>query len=185
MTNTTTSNDDHATDGIKQPFWLLKAATAKKLGKKSEGGISYRILADADRKSLYLSITENIGGGGYFSREIVPFAKVEACITKREQEKPFPSKTFKEAFTGRSSNNAGFLAAILHSESLLAAASDIDSQHVIVGDWAAWKTSLLSEAGTMIEIDAIKPIEMQVEAEAVADHTERKKTLSLPRKKAL
>lgn len=183
MTNTTTINDDHATKGIKQPFWLLKAATAKKLGKQSEGGISYRILADADRKSLYLSITGN-NGNGYFSREIVQFSKVEACINKCEQEKPFPSKAFKNGvFTGRNSNDPSFLCAILRAEKLLAAAPDVETQHVISGDWSAWKTSLLSEPGTRIESDAIKPAEKQVEADPVADHTERKKTLSLPRKK--
>jgi hypothetical protein len=168
---------------IKQSFMLLKTATAKKLGKQAEGGIGYRILGDTERKSIFLSITEN-DGGGYFSREIVPFQKVEACITKREQNKPFPSKTFKDSFTGRSSNNAGFLAAILRAEGLLASAPDSESQHILSGDWTAWKSASLSEVGTMIEIDAIKPIEMQVEAETVADHTERKKTLSLPRKKA-
>lgn len=184
MTKTTTRNDDHATESIKQTFWLLKAATAKKLGKQSEGGISYRILADANRKSLYLSITENTGGG-YFSREMINFPKVEACIAKREPKKPFPSKSLREAFTGRSSNNAGFLAAILRAEGLLAAAPDSESQHIVSGDWTAWKSASLSEAGTMIEIDAIKPAERQAEGDTVADHTERKKTLSLPRKKTL
>ena len=167
---------------IKQSFMLLKTGIAKKLGKQGEGGIGYRILGDTARKSIFLSITEN-DGGGYFSREIVPFQKVEACITKREQEKPFPSKTFKEAFTERSSNNAGFLAAILRVEGLLALGPDSESQHILSGDWAAWKSASLSEAGTMIEIDAIKAAEKQVEANPVADHTERKKTLSLPRKK--
>ncbi|OWW18368.1 hypothetical protein AYR66_01230 [Noviherbaspirillum denitrificans] len=161
---------------------LLKTGIAKKLGKQAEGGIGYRVLGDTERKSIFLSITEN-DGGGYFSREIVPFQKVEACITKREQEKPFSSKTFKEAFTGRSSNNAGFLAAILRASGLLASAPDSESQHVIAGDWQAWKTSLLSEPGTMIEIDSIKPAEKQLEGDPVTDHTERKKTLSLPRKK--
>jgi hypothetical protein len=168
---------------IKQSFLLLKNGTARKLGKQAEGGIGYRILGDTERKSIFLSITEN-DGGGYFSREIVPFHKVEACITKREQEKPFPSQSFKESFVGRSSNNAGFLAAILRTEGLLAAAPDTESQHVIAGDWAAWTKSLLSEHGTPIEVDAARPAEKQAEAESVLDHTERKKTLSLPRKKA-
>lgn len=167
---------------IKQSFLLLKTGTAEKLGKQAEGGIGYRILGDTARKSIFLSITEN-DGGGYFSREIVPLHKIEACITKCEQEKPFPSKTFKEAFTGRSSNNAGFLAAILRAEGLLVAAPDSDSQHILCGDWAAWKSASLSEAGTMIEIDAIKPAEKQAEGDPITDHTERKKTLSLPRKK--
>lgn len=181
-TSTASASADTRQATIKQSFWQLKTGTAKKLGKQAEGGISYQFLTDPDRKELLFSITGN-DGGGYFSREIVPFSKVEACISKLEQGKPFASKTFKETFTGRSSNNAGFLAAILRAEGLLAASPDSESQHVIAGDWSGWKSSSLSEAGTMIEIDAIKPAEKQVEGDPVPDHTEHKKTLTLPRKK--
>lgn len=164
----------------KQSFMQLKTGTAKKLGKQAEGGINYRILGDTERKSIFVSITEN-EGGGYFSQEIVPFYKVEACITKREQEKPFPSKTFKEAFTGRSSNNAGFLAAILRTEGLLAAAPGTESQHVLSGDWAAWKRSSLSKDGTVIEIDAIRPAEKQLEENSIPERAEKRKTLTVKR----
>jgi hypothetical protein len=156
---------------VKQSFLLLRTGTAKKLGKQSEGGISYRILSDADRKSLCLSITGN-DSGGYFSREIVPFSKVEACVAKHEQEKSFPSRVFKVGvFTGRSSNDPGFLCAIMRAEKLLAAAPDVESQHVVAGDWTAWKKSLLSETGTPIEADGARQAEKQVEAESVPDHT--------------
>ena len=53
-------------------FWILKDATAKKLGKRSEGTISYRLLADANRRCLFLTITGN-ESNGYFSKERVPF----------------------------------------------------------------------------------------------------------------
>ena len=31
-------------------FWLLKDASARKIGKRSEGTITYRLLADTDRQ---------------------------------------------------------------------------------------------------------------------------------------
>jgi hypothetical protein len=55
------------------------------------------------------------------------------------------------AFAGRSSNNAGFLAAILRAEGLLALAPDTEGRHVISGDWAAWKASVLAEPGQPVE----------------------------------
>jgi hypothetical protein len=57
----------------------------------------------------------------------------------------------KAAFTGKSSNNAGFLAAILHAEELLARAADSETKHVCTGHWAKWKGSALALDGTQDE----------------------------------
>lgn len=186
MTKPATDNKEDAIAGIKQSFRLLKSANARKLGKQSEGRIGYQILGNTDRTSLYMTITEN-SGGGYFSREIVQFQKVEACLAKQNQDKPFPSKSFKEAFVGRSSNNAGFLAAILRAEGLLAAAPTSESQHLVTDTWADWKKSLLSTPGKLVEIDTIKPNDVLVSADSVSDHmerTEKHRTLSLKPTKA-
>jgi hypothetical protein len=148
-------NED-ATPETKNTFWLLKTAIAKKIGKLAEGGIGYQILSNADRQDLLICITSN-SGGGYFSRERVPFDKVEACLNSHTPDKPFPSKLFKSAFVGRSSNNAGFLAAILRAEDLLAPAPDSETQHIASGDWAEWKKSMLAESGTRIEIEINQP----------------------------
>ena len=40
-------------------FWLLKEASARKIGKRSEGTITYRLLADADRQRLFIALTSN------------------------------------------------------------------------------------------------------------------------------
>ena len=171
---------------IVERFCLLKAGTAKKIGQHAEGGIRYQILADIDRQTLSITITGN-DSGGYFSREIVPFQNVEASLTKRDQHKPFPSKFLKDAFVGRSSNNAGFLAAILRAEGLLAAAPDSDTQHVVSGDWMNWKKSVLAEPGQTIEIEATKGVDKGVESNPAAEHTEHtetRKTLTVKRPKA-
>lgn len=130
--------------------WLLKSAKAMKLGKHAEGGIHYQILTDNQRHDLSLKIVGN-EGGGYFSKEVVAFGNVEACLAAHPQDQPFPSKLLQTAFAGRSSNNAGFLVAILRAEGLLALAPDTEGRHVISGDWAAWKASVLAEPGQPIE----------------------------------
>lgn len=83
----------------KTPYWLLKDGKCKKLGKHSEGGIKYQLLASDDRARLHIRITEN-EGGGYYSKEVVNFDQVEECLNNCDPEKPFPSKALKEAFGG-------------------------------------------------------------------------------------
>jgi hypothetical protein len=165
-----------------QSFWLLKEGMAPKLGARAEGSINYNVLADNERQLLFIAITGN-KGGGYFSKEHVDISKIEACLDTSTSSKPFPSKTFKDAFVGRSSNNAGFLVAVLRHEGLLAAAPEGETQHVQAGDWAAWKKTMLSEAGRLIEIGTKGADKKPLETEPIPDDREHKKMLSLPRKK--
>lgn len=167
---------------IAQSFWLLKDGTAPKLGARAEGSINYNVLADNERQLLFIAITGN-KGGGYFSKEHVDISKIEACLDTSTSAKPFPSKTFKEAFVGRSSNNAGFLVAVLRHEGLLAGAPEAETQHVRSGDWTAWKNAMLAEAGKLIEVDIKNADKNPLEIAPVPEHKEHKKTLSLPRKK--
>lgn len=94
------------------PFWLLEAGTAKKLGLHSSGSLSYQVLADHDRKNLFITLTQN-DGGGFFSKERVNMLSIEACLGAYKAGVPFPSKALKDAYKSRSSNNAGFLTATL------------------------------------------------------------------------
>src|SRR5471032_51719 len=160
-------------------LWLLRAGTAKKVSKYGDGSITYQVLADADRAAIYIAITGN-NGGGYFSRERVPFDAIEACLTKCDSSKGFPSKTFKPAFVGRSSNNAGFLVAVLRAEDLLCQAPEVEAKHAVASDWAAWKKAVLAEPGTMIEVDGGEASPPPVLPAPIPEHTEHKKTLKLP-----
>lgn len=179
-----TAPDDTMTGASTSPsFWLLKEGTAPKLGARAEGGIRFHVLADAERQHLFVAIVAN-PSGGYFSRERVPFEKIEACLDAIPSGKPCPSKAFKDTFVGRSSNNAGFLVAVLRSEGLLAAAPDAESQHVRHGDTATWKKAMFAETGRLIAPTVVNGGEKQVESEPVPDHTEHKKTLTIPRKKS-
>ncbi|MBX9868872.1 MAG: hypothetical protein K2X63_03670 [Burkholderiaceae bacterium] len=164
---------------VSQSFWLLKDGTTPKLGARAEDSINYNVLADNERQQLFIAITGN-KGGGYFSKEHVSITKIEACLNTSTSAKPFPSKTFKEAFVGRSSNNAGFLVAVLRHEGLLAAAPEAETQHVRSGDWAAWKKSMFAEAGKLIEV-GIKDVDKKpLETAPVPEHKEHTKTLTVP-----
>ena len=130
------------------PYITLKSATASKLGKHANGSISYAVVCSPDRTALFVAITDN-SSGGYFSREYVLFDGVQNLVAKLDQP-AFPSKALKTAFTGKSSNNAGFLAAILHAEGLLTRAPGNEAKHVMCNDWGHWKTTLLAQEGGQV-----------------------------------
>lgn len=123
---------------------LLKTETACKVGRRSTGTITYALLREGD--GCLVTILSN-SSGGYFSREFVPISRIEACFQGVDLKKPISAKIFREAFQGKSANNAGFLAAVLRHEGLLEAASDATHQHRIHGDWQEWKANLLKLSG--------------------------------------
>ncbi|MBB3223469.1 hypothetical protein [Pseudoduganella umbonata] len=164
------------------PFWLLNAGTAKKLGQHSAGILNYHVLADNNRVGLLIAVTRN-EGGGYFSRERVPFRTIVACLERYKSGKPsFVSKVLKNAFISKSANNAGFLCAVLHALGLLAAAPEAKTQHIVIGNWPLWEKTMLAETGTRIELPAEIGDENQVERDAVPDNKQQKKMLEIPAK---
>lgn len=163
-------------------LWLLEEGTAKKLGPRSTGSLSYQVLADQDRKNLFIALTKN-DGGGYYSKERVNLLCIEACLGAHKAGQPFPAKAFKDAYKSKSSNNAGFLTATLRALGLTAAAPEAESKHIVAGDWAAWRKTMIAKAGTLIELPADADDETQVQPEPLPDHKEHTKTLETPAKK--
>jgi hypothetical protein len=163
-------------------FWLLNAGTAKKLGQHSAGILNYHVLADNDRRGLLLAVTRN-EGGGYYSRERVPFRTIVKCLDKYKSGVPFVSKVLKDVFVSKSANNAGFIAAVLRALGLLAAAPEAQTQHVVTGDWLAWEKATLAETGTRIELPAEFGGEKPSSGDTVSEEKEHKKTLQIPAKK--
>ncbi|MDD2760524.1 MAG: hypothetical protein PHH11_09570 [Methylomonas sp.] len=127
--------------GAIESYLSLKVGKADKNGKRSQGHIHYRVLTDPSHQHLYITIVGNDGGGCY-SKEIIPFDKVEHCLQGIGAGKPITSKVFQQAFVGKSANNAGFMAAILRAENLLAVIPDATHQLTIKPDWDAWKVAL-------------------------------------------
>jgi len=138
---------------------LLRSGEARKVGQRSTGAIRYDIVSDSERTKVFIRITGN-DGGGYFSREFIDFDKAIDSVASYKDGSPFPSKVFASAFVGKSSNNAGFLAAVLRGEQLLDAAPGSDFQHVIAGEWADWKVAALQLEGT--PIDEPKPADSKL-----------------------
>jgi hypothetical protein len=130
---------------LPESYLSLKSAKAPKSGARSQGDIHYRLLTDAARRQLYLTLVAN-DSSGCFSREIVPFARIESAVHGLAAGQPIASKQFQSCFVRKSQNNAGFLAAVLRHEKLLQAVPEAAHPHALAGDWSAWKTALLAQA---------------------------------------
>ena len=145
-------------------YLCLKTATAQKLGRNG-GGITYKILCDAERQQLYLTLVAN-EGGGYYSREVFSVAGVEACLPP-DRAQAFAAKCLAPAMRGKSSNHPGFLAAILRAEGLLLPVDGQAHLHQLTETWDAWKAGLLAQDGELY----VPPTKETLVADATSDLT--------------
>lgn len=124
---------------------LLKDASAPKLSKRSAGSsLQYRLWTDEKRSDLFWQIAAN--DGGQHSLELVPMAKVQATIAAQAGSDPFRTRLLRSTFSGRSTNNAGFLVCAMTAEGLLLP-SDKAHHHVVHGNWSDWQQAVLRIEG--------------------------------------
>lgn len=135
-------------------FFHLRSGSAAKLGQRAEGQVHFELLTDHQNRDLFIRLSGN-DGGGYFSREAVPFARVRAVVAEFEDQQAFPSKVFRESFIGRSSNNAGFLACICRAQGLITSVPGNTHLHQLAGDWSQWEKACLALPGVPLHVDAL------------------------------
>lgn len=139
-----------------KPYRLLRTDIAAKLSPRSQGGISYVLLADAsDTPELHIAVTAN-EGGGLWSKEAVALSTIEKVLDAHAGA-PFPTKALRGAMVGRSSNNPPFCLAVLKDLGLVAPAPDKAHQHVKAGDWAAFREEWLAKPGEAVIYPEPKP----------------------------
>lgn len=136
-------------------YLCIKTDHAPKTSLNATGCVSYVVLKDAASTDAYICILAN-EGGGYFSREAVPFSAIQRCLAGVNPDRPIPAKVFRQAFVGRSVNNAGFLVHTLRHEGLLQPAPDAAHQHVLADGWDDWKAKLLAQPGEPFELPDAK-----------------------------
>lgn len=160
------------------PIYLhLSTQTAPKTSLNAQGGIVYALLKDEASTDVFFTLLENQGGSGYFGREIIPFANIEACLSGADLKQAIPAKRFLKAFkASRSVNNAGFISACLRHQGLLKPAPESPQQHVIGDDWAAWKAKMLEIPSDEVFINpnAEKPAKPEPASSKDRDKKEKK-----------
>jgi hypothetical protein len=113
----------------------LKSSTAKKL--RGNGLIHYRLIIH--NKKIFFIIQKN-DDGGHFSNEILSYERITECVEGLEE--PIYSRVFRSVFDSKSTNNAGFLLAVLRHESLLKTGDD--GKHYIQPNWDKWEKTTLA-----------------------------------------
>lgn len=117
---------------------ILLQGDAPKLSPGSTDTISYVVGWDAEPEQLVMQITGN-SGGGLHTKKPFPLADVIALLDNVKEKQPFSSAMFKALWNNKgSSNNAGFLAAILRHLELIKGASTGRFSHQITGKHSAW-----------------------------------------------
>jgi hypothetical protein len=135
----------------------IQTQHAPKTGQHSHGNITYALLKDIDHSDVYFTLLGNDGTGYYSHGEIVPFATIQRCLEQVGCDKSFSPRIFREAWVGKSSNNAGFLVAGLKHLGLISAANDASHHYVISSHWEDWKASILAQDGEPYHAPQGKP----------------------------
>ncbi|MEH6638669.1 MAG: hypothetical protein V7717_05305 [Porticoccaceae bacterium] len=125
---------------------ILHRATCPKLSERAKGLLDYQVGYSPAATELYIRVVTN-HSGGYFSKEWVPVTAIQACLaTVIQEDGSFTAPTLVPAFVSKSQNNAGFLAAVLREEGLIAKAAD--KQHVLqlgVVSFTSWSEQWLQQ----------------------------------------
>ncbi|WP_421291554.1 hypothetical protein [Aeromonas taiwanensis] len=128
---------------------VLVSGVATLLSPGSTTTVGYEIGHEPEQDELLIRLTGS-SGGGLCSKEWFALAQVVALLKEQQPDKAFTSGLFKVIwhFKG-SSNNAGFLAAVLRHLELTKAAPEVRFGHLITGKHTEWfdvlKTKLPAE----------------------------------------
>lgn len=121
---------------------ILISGVATLLSPGSTTTVGYEIGHEPEQAELLIRLTGS-SGGGLCSKEWFGLAQVVDLLNEQQPDKTFTSGLFKVIwhFKG-SSNNAGFLAAVLRHLELTKAAPEVRFGHLITGKHIEWFDSL-------------------------------------------
>lgn len=110
-------------------FNILETVKCKTLSGKSN--ITYQIISDAN-KTVSIRIKSN-DGGGYYSDEAITIDAIIATLSALPDDKPITSIHLFKLFSGKSSNNGGFLLCALLNEKMLKPFEGKQRQYAFIG----------------------------------------------------
>ncbi|MFM5727918.1 hypothetical protein [Aeromonas veronii] len=128
---------------------VLVSGVATLLSPGSTTTVGYEIGHEPEQSELLIRLTGS-SGGGLCSKEWFGLAQVVDLLNEQQPDKAFTSGLFKVIWNFKgSSNNAGFLAAVLRHLELTKAAPEVRFGHLITGKHTEWfdglKTKLPAE----------------------------------------
>lgn len=150
--NQQASTTTEARDKPVQPSKIILASgVATLLSPGSKTTVGYEVGHEPEQAELLIRLTGS-SGGGLCSKEWFGLAQVIDLLNEQQPDKPFTSGLFKVIWNFKgSSNNAGFLAAVLRHLELTKAAPEVRFGHLITGKHSEWFDSL---KGKLPEVSA-------------------------------
>jgi len=116
--STQPASKSKSTPQTNQTIRILYQGTCPKLTARGKGDLSYELGVD-EPGEFHVRISANVSTGA-FSNEWIALTRIKSLLEHTaEQKKPFPSIVLERLFDGRSTNNYGYLAAILIAEKVL------------------------------------------------------------------
>lgn len=169
-TNAETSSPEVSASNL---FTLLKETKATKLSPKNPGELTYQIAKRPGSEKLVIRVISN-DSGGYFSKEWIDVEAMGKVLAEQEKDKPLKSGVFKYLFSGGSSNNAGFCAAVCRAEGLLKPAPDSAFLHLPDQPFTNWlkEISKLKPIGKAEELTRSKAKPEKPESDSVEPSTD-------------
>lgn len=137
--NQQASTTTEASDKPVQPAKIILASgVATLLSPGSTTTVGYEVGHVPEQAELLFRLTGS-SGGGLCSKEWFGLAQVIDLLNEQQPDKPFTSGLFKIIWNFKgSSNNAGFLAAVLRHLDLTKAAPEVRFGHLITGKHTEW-----------------------------------------------
>ncbi|BBQ27672.1 MULTISPECIES: hypothetical protein [Aeromonas] len=137
--NQQASTTTEASDKPVQPAKIILASgVATLLSPGSTTTVGYEVGHVPEQAELLFRLTGS-SGGGLCSKEWFGLAQVIDLLNEQQPDKPFTSGLFKVIWNFKgSSNNAGFLAAVLRHLELTKAAPEVRFGHLITGKHSVW-----------------------------------------------
>ena len=117
---------------------VLVSGVATLLSPGSTTTVGYEIGHEPEQDELLIRLTGS-SGGGLCSKEWFGLAQVVDLLNEQQPDKAFTSGLFKVIWNFKgSSNNAGFLAAVLRHLELTKAAPAVRFGHLVTGKHTEW-----------------------------------------------
>ncbi|QJT26266.1 hypothetical protein E4185_08855 [Aeromonas media] len=117
---------------------ILASGVATLLSPGSTTTVGYEVGHEPEQTELLIRLTGS-SGGGLCSKEWFGLAQVIDLLNEQQPDKAFTSGLFKVIWNFKgSSNNAGFLAAVLRHLELTKAAPEVRFGHLITGKHTEW-----------------------------------------------
>lgn len=119
---------------VTKGYTVFHSGEAEKISPHSKGILTFELGKEDGSGKLALRLTAN-GEGGFFSREWITLDAIHAIL--EQQQDCFPSRVFRPLFGQGSTNNAGFLAAVLRSPDICLIEADSSRlfMHRCYADW--------------------------------------------------